>query len=112
MASIHRENRNGTIYYRVQFYDKDNIRRSIRLGRIGKKDADAIRVKIEVLVSASVSGAPLDNVTAQWVTNLGADLAGKLADANLIERKLKATLNEFLTTYIDSRKADAAGSTI
>src|SRR5262245_16533423 len=112
MASIHRENRNGQAYYRLQFYDKHNKRRSIRLGSIGKKDADAIRVKVEAMVSASVSRAPLDTPTSQWVAELGDDLAAKLANVELIERKQRATLSEFLTSYVEGRKTDAGDSTV
>jgi hypothetical protein len=37
MASIFKERRGGNTYYRLQFYDKDNRDRSMRLGTINKK---------------------------------------------------------------------------
>ncbi len=42
MASVHREKRNGKTRFRIQFYDKDKQRRSIRLAAdTNKKGADA-----------------------------------------------------------------------
>ncbi len=56
MASVQKERRNGRILYRIQFYDKDKRRRSIRLGSVNKKAADLIAVKVEDLVSATIAG--------------------------------------------------------
>ena len=103
MANLHKEKRNGKTYYRIQFYDKNNDRRAIRLGRLNKKDADVIRVKVEALVSASISGAPLDNQTSEWIANLGDDLAKKLANVKLITRRKTSTLAGFLEDLISLR---------
>ena len=46
MASVHKERRNGKTYYRLQFYDKDKRRRSIRLGELNKKAADEYIAKL------------------------------------------------------------------
>ena len=81
MASIHKERRGGKTYYRLQFYDKNKRRRSMRLGEITKKAADTIRVRIEDLLSASLSGNSPNNETARWLAELGDDLAGKLTTA-------------------------------
>ncbi len=85
MASVHTEKRKGKSYRRVQFYDKDGQRRSIRLGAISKKAADAIGVKVEALNSAAISGAPLDSETSRWVSEIGRDLADKLRNAGFGE---------------------------
>ncbi len=114
MASIHRERRNGKNYYRLQFYNKDNERKSIRLGTIAKKDADVIRVKVERLVSASIAGAGLDNETSRWLADIGDDLAGKLTNAgfgSFIPKRESATLAAFIDGYIHSR-TDAADNTV
>ncbi len=113
MASIHSERRGKRTLYRLQFYDGDKRRKSIRLGSVNRKAADAIRAKVEVLVSCRIAGQPLDADTSRWVANLGQDLAGKLADAGLIERRTSATLAEFLTSFISGKqKGGAAESTI
>ena len=56
MASIHADKRRGKTTYRCQFYDKHKRRRSIRLGSINKRAAEAIAVRVDDLVSASISG--------------------------------------------------------
>ena len=82
MASIHKERRpNGKVYYRLQFYDNHNNRRSIRLGTLNKKAAEAIRVKVEDLVAATVSGGSPQSETSRWLAEIGDDLASKLTKA-------------------------------
>jgi len=115
MASIHKERRGGNVYYRLQFYDKDNRRRSMRLGTINKKSADTIRVRVEDLVSASIAGGSPNNETARWLAEIGDDVAQKLATAGFasyVPRRESATLGAFLESYIDSRKAGFAANTL
>lgn len=81
MASIHKEKRGGKTYYRLQFYDKNNRRRTMRLGTINRKAADTIRVRIEDLLSASFSGGSPNPETARWLAELGDDLSAKLTTA-------------------------------
>ena len=86
MASIHKERRGDKIRYRVQFYDKDNRRRSIRLGNVNKKSADSIRAKVEDLLSASIAGCRPSSETTQWLTSqVGEDMAAKLRRAGFGE---------------------------
>ena len=115
MASIHKEARSGKTQYRLQFLDKDKRRRSIRLGTINKKSANAIRVKVEDLLSASISGISPSDETARWLATLGDDLVFKLKNAGLgdfIPKRKSSSLGAFLQAYIDGRKADAADSTV
>ena len=111
MASITRELRNGRTSYRVQFYDRDGKRRSIRLGEMNRKGADAIAVRVEHLVSASIAGTPLDKSTSEWLADVGQELADKLATAGLMGRRESATLAAFLDGYIASR-GDAKPNTV
>lgn len=111
MASVHRENRNGKVFYRVQFYDKDRRRRSIRLGRISRKGADTIRSHVDCLESASISGGTLDGRTSRWLREIGTDLAEKLARVGLIEHRATSTMAAFIDAYIESR-GDAKPNTI
>ncbi|MCC7083759.1 MAG: hypothetical protein IT427_01990, partial [Pirellulales bacterium] len=105
MASIIRENRNGRAMYRVQFFDRDNKRRSIRLGDVNRKDAEAIAVRINSLISHSIAGTPPDKATAEWLSEIGQDLADKLANAGLIGKRETATLAAFLNGYIESNRS-------
>ena len=103
MASVHTEKRNSKTYRRLQFYDRHGGRRSVRLGAVNAKSAKAIRAKVEHLVSASISGSPLDSETSLWVSKLGKDLADKLVRVGLIVHRETATLSAFIDTYITSR---------
>ncbi len=115
MASIHKEKRGGKTHYRLQFYDKDNHRRSIRLGSINKKAADAIRAQVEDLVSASVSGGSPSKATVEWLVEIGDDLAAKLRTAGfgaLVPKRESTTLGPFVQAYIERRKQDSADNTV
>jgi len=100
MASISRE-KNGR--RTIQFVGPDKKRRSVRLGKVPQKTAEAVKIKIEHLVAAAISGHALDSETAQWVRNLDTALADKLANAGLIAKRESATLGKFLDSYIDGR---------
>ena len=116
MASISKDRRkNGKVHYRLQFYDKDKSRRAIRLGAISKKAADTIRVRIEDLVSAAISGTSPSNETAQWLATLGTDMYEKLTNAgfgDFVPRCESSTLGAFTKAFIEGRKVDSADSTI
>ena len=77
MASLHCETRAGRKLYRLQFRDGDKRRKSIRLGSLNKRSAEAIRCKVEALVSAKISGQAIDADVARWVVTLGRDLSDK-----------------------------------
>ncbi len=100
MASISRE-ANGR--RTIQFVGADSKRRSIRLGKISQRMAEAIKTKVEHLAAAAASGGPLDSETARWTAEVGDDLADKLSKAGLIPERERATLAGFLQEYIESR---------
>ena len=106
MASIATEKRNGKVYRRVWFYDKDNRRRSVRLGKMNVKAAEAIARRVEALNSCTIAGTSPDNDLAHWIADLGDDLREKFRGAGferLIPKQIHATLDTFLGGYIDSR---------
>jgi hypothetical protein len=106
-----RETKKGRTLYRVQFFDKENKRRSIRLGQVNRKAAQTVATRVESIVSASIMGTPLDRETSQWLTGIGQDLADKLAAAGLVAKRETSTLAGFLDAYIASR-GDAKPNTI
>ena len=67
------------------------------------KLADAIKGKVEALNAAQISGCPLDDETARWVSQIGDDLAAKLAAVGLIAERETALLGDFLAAYIARR---------
>jgi len=107
MASVHTENRNGKSYRRIQFYNKDRKRRSIRLGRIALKAANTICYHVGQLVSSSISGEPLDRKTAVWLKDIGQDLADKLNRAGLMAKRESATIAGFTEKLIENKKTDS-----
>ena len=87
----------------IQFFDRDRKRRSVFLGKCSKRQAEAVKVRVECLVSSQITGQPLDDETARWVANIGAKLADKLAKAGLITPRVSHLLAPFLDSYIDGR---------
>lgn len=104
MATIHTETRNGSKYRRLQFYDRDRNRRSIRLGPISLADAEFIKRKVEAILSASVANRPLDLDTSEWIGGLGQDLLDKLKGVGLHEFLPAAEpIGEFVDKYLRGR---------
>lgn len=100
MASISREP-NG--HRTIQFVARDGKRKSIRLGKVSEKIASQIKFKVERLNSSIIANCSLDNETAQWVANLGDELAEKLAAVGLIAQRSSSCLGDFLTSYVKER---------
>jgi integrase len=103
MASIAREP-NG--HRRILFVDADGSRKTIRLGKVPQRTAEAVKYRVEQLLAAKLTGSPLDGDTARWVGELEMGLAVKLARVGLIakpETRAVAALGPFLTAYIDGR---------
>jgi integrase len=100
MASISREP-NGR--RTIQFVAPDKRRRSIRLGKVSQRAAEAIRGHVEQLVSAAISGHTPANETTRWVAALDDSLAVKLAKVGLIPERSSATLAAFLGDHTATR---------
>ena len=109
MASLTRE-ANGN--YTVQVVCGDGKRRSIRLGKINKKHATEVKLKVEQLHAAASARLPLDGETARWIGDIGDKLAAKLAAVGLIAPRNSSQLGTFLAEYIECRKADSKPGTL
>ena len=105
MASIIREP-NGR--RTIQFSAADSTRKSIRLGKVSQSVADKVKVKIEHLIAATVSGFPMDNETAQWLAVIGDNLAA-VNDDDIVAGHLHQ-LGKFIESYIRQR-TDVKSST-
>ncbi len=108
MASIGKES-NGR--RRILFVAPDGKRKTIRLGKMPQRAAEAIKVKVENLVGSAVSGCGWDNETARWVAELDDTLANRLAAVGLIQGRERATLKAFIEGYIKTR-SDVKPATI
>lgn len=92
---------------RILFVSPDGKRKTIRLGKSSQKSAEAIKIKIEYLVSSVISGHSWDAETARWVASLSEPLAQKLAAVGLVPKRETQRktdkLGAFLDSYIDGR---------
>ncbi|MBX9585240.1 MAG: site-specific integrase [Gemmataceae bacterium] len=92
----------------IPFVAGDGKRRTIRLGKVSKKTAEGVELRVEYLQSAATSRLPLDGETARWVADIGDDLAA----VGLIPVRQSETLGAFLDGYLTRRRADAKGGTV
>lgn len=100
----------------IQFVDSDGKRRTIRLGKMTQKQADAVKFRVEHLVAAKISGQALDPDTAQWVADLDLWLAKRLVRVGLIPkpgvaRQAQIPLGDFLAYYFEIR-SDVKDATV
>ncbi|MCA9235754.1 MAG: site-specific integrase [Planctomycetales bacterium] len=100
MASISREP-NGR--RSIQFVAGDGKRRTIRLGKISQRGAEAVKLRVEQLNAAAISGHAVDPDTARWLATLDSPLHEKLARVGLIHERETATLTNYLAAYIVER---------
>lgn len=107
MASLSTNKKNG--HRTIQFRDNDGKRKSIRLGKVTKRQAESVKLHVEHLVSARLTGHAIPEQTAIWLASLAteqAKLADDLAKYGLIERttsKFPDTLEDFIDAYVESR---------
>jgi integrase len=96
--------------YRVQFFDAENQRQSVLVGKVTKHAARSVALKIEALLDAKITGQPMDRETAQWIGKLGSVMYERLAEVDLLPRREAATLGPFLTTYLATRTDVKSGT--
>ena len=95
---------NGT--RRIQFVAADRKRKTIYLGKVPKRDAESIKIRVEALLSSTITGS-MDRDTSLWlvsVTEKNPDLRTKLEAVGLVEPlepKTKVpTLKEHLADFM------------
>ena len=85
MASIGNDN-NG--HRRILFYDPMGIRKTIRLGKVSKRDAESIKLRVEALLSSRITKNSIDRDTSHWlagISDTASDLRTKLERAGLVK---------------------------
>lgn len=106
MASISND-KNGT--RRLQYTDLDGERKAIWLGKISKKDAHAVQLRVEELLSCKHCGTSPARTTLQWVASISVKLRTKLVRHRLVEigdlptTVKKVSVQNFLATYLEKR---------
>lgn len=93
---------------RVLFTLPGGDRKAIRLGKVAKRTAEAIKYRVEQLVEALHFKQPLEGDLAQWVAELEPVLAKKLARAGLISNPAescpKITVKQYLADWLAGRQ--------
>ncbi len=103
MASL-TTRKNGSRF--ITFRNAKGEPQYITLGKVPKRYADAVKVRVEDLASAKLHGhAPADD-TLRWLRNLDDRLYGKLAAVDLVAPRQSITLGEWVTRYVDERRGE------
>ena len=76
---------------RILFVGGDGKRRTVRLGKVSQRQAEAFKARLEVLVGRRITGA-MDDDTARWVAGLEDDAHGKLAAVGLVPPRSTAAV--------------------
>lgn len=100
MASISNDP-NG--HRRIQFFNAQGARKTIRLGKVSLRHAESVKVKVEDLVSATITEHTPRDDTSRWLTTLDRKLHDKLANAGLTQSRQSATLDDFIGGYLKQR---------
>jgi integrase len=87
----------------IQFHGADGKRRSLRLGKVSERQAQAVQVKVEDLAAAAVTGHPPQRSTSQWVAELSDAMHGKLAAVKLVPPRQSARLGAFIDSFIGNQ---------
>jgi len=93
-------------YRRILFVAADGSRKTIRLSKCSKRDAETICGYVEDLVAAKVSGLSAKRATAVWVGEIGDRLHDRLARVGLVEPREspeKMALSVFIDGYLAQR---------
>lgn len=103
MASI-TTRKNGSRF--ITFRDAQSKPRHITLGKVAKRYAEAVKIRIEDLSSAKIHGhAPSDD-TSRWLASLDERLYDKLAAVDLVPEREHATIGTLVRSYIAQREED------
>uniref|UniRef100_A0A7C2NT85 Site-specific integrase n=1 Tax=Schlesneria paludicola TaxID=360056 RepID=A0A7C2NT85_9PLAN len=98
---------------RVLFTGLDRRRRTIRLGKCPKRDADTFARHVENILSAARSRNAVEPTTADWLGEIPDAIHEKLVAAELVKPRRNAAsvqLGRFLDSYL-AKRADLKGGT-
>ncbi len=110
MASLTQE-KNGT--RKILFLcPETGKRKSIRLGKIPKKLAESIKIRVEELIQYQVLGVPYTADFAQWLNHIERPLYRQFVKVGLLKDKIELTLGEFLGTYVENNRHRVEESTV
>jgi len=108
MASLSRDKEGR---FRVFWLDQNGNRRSFRLGKISKRNAERFLTYFERLLEAKALGLTPDPETQRWLTEMHPDLLHRLAEAGLAEARQRVQLDQFLKDWM-ARRSDYGPGTL
>ncbi|MFG0242224.1 MAG: tyrosine-type recombinase/integrase [Phycisphaerales bacterium JB054] len=88
---------------RVQFVAPGGNRKTIHLGKVDKRYAESVRVRVEALLGAQLRSEPIDRETSEWLGSIDDWLHGKLAAVGLAKGRQCRTLGEWMEMFMESR---------
>lgn len=106
------EGKNGRTW-RVQV-TVAGARKAIRLGRLPKKQADAVLRHVEALSASRIDGSAPPEATSHWLAGIDDGLRERLVKAGLADARdvaLTMTIGELINDYINKRFARLQRST-
>ncbi|KAA1258618.1 site-specific tyrosine recombinase XerC [Rubripirellula obstinata] len=96
----------------IQFVDPAGRRQTLRLGKSTKKHADEVCRRVELLLSAKLSGDSVDRQTAAWLKSIDGPIRERLVKVGLAEPSAgRMRLGEWIDKYIESR-SDIKGNSL
>ena len=90
----------------VTFVDAEGRPQTITLGKVARRYAEAVKIKVEDLVSAALHHHAPQDETARWLAGLDDTMIAKLARVGLAESRRSVTLSAWVKQYLDERKAE------
>lgn len=84
-------------------------RATLRLGKVDRKTAEAVRTHVERIIVARELGQPAPDETARWLAGIGSQLHRRIAATGIIDPRTPAaipaseTVGPFTQSYIDGR---------
>lgn len=110
MASL-TTRKNGSRF--IQFINAHEKSVTITLGKLDRKAAQAIKVRVEELVSSRDYGSTLSAATQRWLREIPDRLHEKLVNVGLTEQRDKRSMREVVASYIAQKEtAGRKASTI
>ncbi len=89
--------------FRILFVAPDGKRKTLRLGKVSRRQAEAVKTKVEALNAAAITGHAPDEEVSRWVAGLGDEMADKLAAVGLAPKRAGAALGAFIDDYVSHR---------
>jgi len=96
---------------RILFMDRSGKRQTLRLGKCDKKTAESVRLKVEMVLSATYAGLPFLEEVRAWLRGVSPALQNRMERVGLIIAAKEETLQAFLDSYILNR-SDVKPATI